>query len=119
MTLKSQNFDVHQGSGVLLQFTCTDPQGNIVDLTGLSANQIRWQLAQDANSTPIISKSIGAGITIVNPAAGRFDVAVLPADTVSLQPIKYYHEAKLTDQYNNKSTLAYGTAQVLNALITD
>lgn len=88
------------------RFTIVDSDSTTVpspalNLTGLV---IKWGMIPiDANgvfgTTPLtLDKSTAtSGVTITDAANGICDVAILPADTVSLDAIEYYFELEVFD----------------------
>ncbi|MGQ3299645.1 hypothetical protein [Reyranella sp.] len=107
------DFTMYQGDTKVLQVTVKTPAGVVVPITGTT---IRWQLAESAeDAEPIIAKAVGAGITIVDGPAGRFDVAINPADTLALEG-SYYHEAEVDDG-GVISTVLTGAVTIKPALI--
>ena len=109
MTATGQNVVTRSGDSRRLQFTVTDAAGAAVDLTGAT---ITWALATKLGGTTLLTKTIGAGITVNGASAGQFYVAVDPADTASLAGT-YYHEAEVVDALANKATVAVGTLTVI------
>lgn len=67
-----------------------DESGSLVDISGASG--ITWSVAPNVNSAAVITKTLGAGISINTPTSFVFDI--LPADTSALQG-SYYHEAEI------------------------
>jgi hypothetical protein len=101
------------GDTKVLEVTVLDGDGEPVDITGTT---IRWQLARLAtDDTPLITKSVGDGIAIVDGAAGRFDVTLDPEDTAELGG-SYYYEAEIDDA-DVISTVLSGRATIDAALI--
>jgi len=108
------DFTMYQGDTKTLEVTVEDEAGDVVNITGTT---IRWQLAKTARAAvPIIAKETGDGIAIVDGAAGRFDVALDPEDTVDLSARSYYHEAEIDDA-GVISTVLTGKATIRQALI--
>jgi hypothetical protein len=99
------SFEMHSGDSRIIQLVATDQDDNIVDLTGAT---IRWQAARSAYSkTPLLQKHVGSGVTITFPAAGVFEVQLLPADTDNLVGA-LYHES---------DTANWGTITLLKDLV--
>lgn len=112
-----QDVELFAGDYKLLNVTVTDAAGDAVDLTDFT---IRWQLAAAANKTPILSKEIGSGITVVNASEGRFDVQLDSDDTEALagSAVKtYYHEAEVIDAADRPATVMWGAVTINPTLI--
>jgi hypothetical protein len=110
-----QVFEVFSGNDVTLRFTVTEnDSGEALDLTGAQA--LIWALAKNANAQAIVTKTLGAGVTITDPANGVVEVVLTDDD---LEPLRgtYYHEMRLTNSSGLKSTLVYGVATVVGNLI--
>ena len=109
------NFTMFAGDTKVLVVSVTDVAGQAVDITGVL---IRFQLAKSAKAeTALISKTTvgNAGVAIVDGPAGRFDVALNPADTLALVGT-YYYEAEIDDG-GIISTVLTGQVQINQALI--
>jgi len=74
------------------------------NLTGAT---ITWALARSRGSAPLITKTVGSGITVTDAANGALEVAIAPADTATIDGV-HYHELEVVDSAGNKSTAVYG-----------
>lgn len=85
------------GDALLLQVTVNDQAGSPLDLSTLPLSEATWVLAKKQGSTPLVTKTLGSGVTLVNPpgADGRLDVQINNVDTAALKG-EYYHELQLT-----------------------
>ncbi len=86
--------------------TITDqPAGTPVNITGWS---IQFTLRQQPSldSAPLVTKTVGSGVTITNASAGIFTVQLAAADTAGLAEGTYYYYIQRTDS---------GSATVLTA----
>ena len=109
-----QNFSMYQGDDVRLGVTLVDAAGVPVSLVGAT---LKWGIAKKASDgTPLLLKTIGSGITVLDPAAGSFEVALVPADTQSYVG-DYYHEVELTDAGGKRLTVMTGKVQIAPTLI--
>lgn len=99
-------FVVFEGDDQNLNVTVLDAAGNVVDIS--SATAIDWKMSVDEFTPPVISKSLGSGITITNGPAGIFQVALVSADTNGLTPRTYYQASRITLSAN-LSHVALGT----------
>ena len=84
------------------QFNVLDNNQNPVNITDF---QIVWQVKKSFLSAALITKTVGSGITMVNPSQGQFVVSLLAADTASMAPGSYFHEAIATDTTGKSTTL--------------
>lgn len=71
------------------------------DLTSCS---IRFAIFNKNSSTPLIEKSTLDGITITDPAAGKYEVDLTAAETVILAPGTLIMETLITDPSGNQYT---------------
>lgn len=79
--------ELRRGKTKKLNFTVLDPGSNAanppaVDLTGKTLKFTVKKVVTD--SSPVFQKTIGAGITITDAAAGKGQVLISPSDTQSL-----------------------------------
>ena len=101
------DFEMYAGDSKTLQVTVLDDAGAAADISGAT---VRWQMARYCGATPVVEKATGSGISIVDGPTGRFDVALLPADTEALQGC-HYHEAEL-ENVGVVSTVLTGEAHI-------
>jgi len=107
------------GDSKVLQVTVKDEAGVAINITGAT---FTWALSKKKSSggfspTLLLTKTVGSGITLVTPASGRLDIALLPADTDALKG-SYYQELQMVDTATNKSTVLDGTITIDPDLIT-
>ncbi len=97
--------DLYEVSGntIWLQIEMEDCDGETVSIA--SAQEIIYKLARTPDSTPIITKTLGIGITML-PGGTSFMIKLDATDTEPLVGL-YYHEARLTDIAGNLSTTFY------------
>lgn len=108
MAAIDQNFELWSGNHATLTIPVLNAAGAVVPITGAA---IKWVLSKAVDSAALVTKTVGAGVTITNGAGGIFTVALLPADTSSLWGI-YYHEAEVTDGSGNIVTVLTGQADI-------
>ncbi len=112
-----QEFEVFSGNDVTLSVTVTDEDNDgPLNLTGAVA--LIWKLALSPSATPKIIKDLTDGITIVDPNEGLVEILI---DAADLEPLKgaFYHELRLTNSLNKKSTLMYGAVTIKDNLVKD
>lgn len=114
MALIDQDFDVYEGDNFVLPVTVRDVNGAVVNLTTLAA--ARWQVAVAKGYPPLISKALAAGITVIDAAGGRLDIALLPADTAALGGSTYRHELEIT-LGTNVQTVLVGKATINQSIV--
>jgi hypothetical protein len=107
------DFSIYAGDTTVLRITVKDEAGAAVDL---GSSTIRWQLAVNVYGTPLLAKSVGSGVEVVDAANGRFDVTLDSEDTEVLSGGTYYHEAEMYDG-GVVSTILTGTIQINPSLI--
>lgn len=113
-------FKMVSGDSKDLNITATDGAGAIIDITGVS--DIKWQLFTPISGAAIISKTLGAGVTVTDAVAGEFSVSISPTDTDDLDG-DYWHEVQITYSNGNivtlkdNSALDYGVAVIVRDLI--
>ena len=92
-----------KNNDIAIQFSVKDKNGVAVNLTDFI---IKWQVKKSVKAVAVITKdSQGNGINIISAAGGTFVVRVAAIDTTNLDPGSYFHEAILTDPFDNSVTL--------------
>jgi hypothetical protein len=105
MTAVNQNFEMYAGDSKNIVVSVTDGASRALDITGAS---MKWILRPtQATASNIIEKSTPEIILDVYTAT----IKLLPEDTESLAG-NYYHEAELTDQIGNVSTVMVGNVKI-------
>lgn len=87
------DFSFYAGDDVAQAFVATDGAGNVVNLTGATA--AAWTAERSPGDTPVITKTLVAGITVTGATQGQFTLALSAADTTPLS-LAYYHSATFT-----------------------
>ena len=87
------DFQMFAGNTRVVRIAVKGETGAPVDITG---GTVKWILARTMTGAPLVEKATGAGVELVNPAAGTFSVTLDPADTADLEDGVYYHEAEVT-----------------------
>lgn len=105
MTRVAQNFDMIAGDTLNLNVTVYDENGVNKDIAN---STIKWVLYDEATDTAVLTKTTSSDIAITNGLYGQFTVPLSPANTVSVAPGVYYHEAEVTDSSGNVSTVLIG-----------
>jgi len=89
-----------RGSSLTIEATIyTDHTKTVAaDITGATIFCIVKKRPEDLDSEALFSKSVGSGITIVTPLAGRCNIALTATDTnLTLKQVYYETVAKLAD----------------------
>jgi hypothetical protein len=108
--LEQQDIEMFSGDDKSLAVTVYAEDGiTPVDITGFT---VTWILsARPTGSVAIVTKTVGSGITLTDPGNGVFTVTLADTDTDALLG-KYYHQARITDQSGNKSTVLFGLVDI-------
>lgn len=102
-----QSFAVMSGDQVQLDFTVTDNDGAVVNLSGGTG---RFAMARNANASPVIDSDASpqtAVITVTGAASGLVNVVITDEDTDALKG-DYYWEFKWTDAAGREVVVARG-----------
>lgn len=81
----------------------------------ISGSTLKWLLAVNERCSPLLTKTEGSGITMIDPAEGLAILAIDSSDTEDLAG-SYYHELKLIDGDGNIRTIAYGRVEIQSNL---
>lgn len=85
----------HVGTNFTIQHTQKDVNGDPQDISGWAMEYTLRKRVKD--TTALITKTVGNGITIVDGAAGRVDIVFVPSDTEDIRPGVYAHKLTRTD----------------------
>ena len=80
----------------------------IEDVDSLTGFKAFWGMSEDASAAALVSKSSEGANPGIELSGKEVIVTILPQDTTSLVPMKYYHELKLLDLEDKPSTPAIG-----------
>jgi len=99
-----QNGTIYSGEDVTITVSLTDSDGTALDAAAVNAiSEYQYIIATDPHaSSTLVSKTIGAGVTLSNTAITA-TIVIDDTDTDDLEGI-YYHEAKATDSSGNETT---------------
>lgn len=90
-----QNVEMWEGEYKEIPFTVQDADGVAVNLTGAT---LTWKLCRNGpDSTVLLTKTSGSGISLVVAASGTAKVTLAEADTADLGGVAYYHELVVKD----------------------
>lgn len=113
--LQPQNFELYSGNHKTLHFTYLDENDVPVSLAGAT---IVWALANHEKSkSRLITYTSPTNVTIIDAAAGTFDVSIQGADTEGFKTGEYYHEARVTSSGGSVTTAAFGTVELKHNVI--
>lgn len=108
MAQENQNISAWIGDDFVITLTVYNIDGDEVNITNL--NDALWVLKRHgASETSFVSKTLGAGIAIIDGPGGVLTVTVDAADTADLVPGIYYHEIRIVDSSNLITTIMSGT----------
>jgi hypothetical protein len=111
-------FSMFSGDTMRLNFSIIDEATqNALDLTGAT---IRWQMSRAKtigfSSTPILSKTEGSGLDVVDAFGGLILVILAPEDTEQFSGT-FYHELEIVDIDGDVATAYSGNFTIKKALI--
>lgn len=101
--ISNKVFCVPRGDYRRIIVNVIDANGSAVDISGFS--EIEYVIANDVNSAPIVSKTLGAGIVIGGDNAS-FVVTLSEADTALLTQEYSYQECRLTNGVEGQTIFA-------------
>ena len=106
---------VHRGTTIRMAVSVTDSAGDPLDLTSvvsISYGVFGISPSKDPEAPPLITKSIGSGVSVTNAAGGVFQVTLAPNDTIGLWAGDYYHRAILVDGAGDRYVAMTGTLRL-------
>lgn len=110
MTVTGQNFDIYLGDSKQIIITVYDETGAILPLDGYD---ITWVLYKLTSKQIVLTKTLGAGITVPTPANGQILIDIQPADTENLVPNTYLHECEISTSPTDVATVTTGTVKAI------
>lgn len=108
----NQDFVTYKGDTPKPIFTVQDSSGAVVDIS--TCLEITWWVKQEAEDAVALltkTKTLGAITFVTDGKDGKFQVALLAADTQALSGY-YLHQASIKDGNNNITTVSVGRMQV-------
>ncbi len=94
------SFEVYQRNDLLIPITIKDEEGNVLNIAGCS---LFFVVRNGDGEEPVIQKSIGNGITVIDAGQGEIEVKILNQDTDI--PLRYYKcELLIIDLDGNRYT---------------
>jgi hypothetical protein len=109
-----QNFTMKSGDSKTLEVTVRDAAGVAIPLAGTPS--VEWNLARTVRSAAALTKTLGAGVTIIATNAalgevncGRLDIAISHTDSEALDG-EFVHDCLLIDDSGARSTIFQGRA---------
>lgn len=114
MTEAAQNFKMVKGNDVDVAVVVRDEAGVVRDLTGAT---VKFAMAIDRASAPVLTKTTPTGITLSDPLNGEFTIKFDPVDTTNLAEGMYVFEAETTDSSGNIVAVTLGRILLYNSII--
>ena len=105
-TAVQTNFSFYKGEDVAVTDTMSPA-------TGISGWSLQFTLRKNyGDPTPLLTKTIGAGITVTDAVNGVFTIALANADTANLAPGAYVYDIERTNA-GNRTVLTIGVLNIL------
>jgi hypothetical protein len=110
----NQRLEIPRGDTRRFQVTVTDEAGLPVNLSGATIYfTVRKKFASSADDTDaVFQKSVGAGITITDAAAGVIALVIDPADSRSLPKIVLLYDLQVITAAGDTITPALGDVAI-------
>lgn len=116
MKRAAQQLQVFRGDDLRVAITMRDQSGQVLDISG--AAEIEYAVAASVQGPKLLSKTLAnGGISITAPEVFTLDLT--SADTGSLSPGVYYHEAQIQTSTGETYTALYGSLTILTDLIRE
>lgn len=110
------DLEFHLGENWIVQYECNDGNGNDINLTGAS---LEWALAT-LNGSPVMTRTIGDGITLTVPLEGSCTLSVTPIHQSAAgvtDSTTYRYELRLTTAAGTIAVQGKGMLAVLPSLL--
>ncbi len=114
MTKTAQDVTLFAGDTANIKVTVYDSDNSNVrkDITNCT---IKWVMYDPDDTGVILTKTTPSNITVTDATNGEFTIPVAPADTETVTPGNYRHEAEITDADSNVSTVLVGDFIILES----
>lgn len=109
-----RDLKINAGDTKVISVGLQTPERTTVSLVDA---EIKFQIARRVDTTPLVVKSVGSGITIVDAGLGLFEVLLLPEDTDALGGKIYYYEIEVTFADGTVTTALNGDIDIQKTLI--
>lgn len=107
---------LRRGATQKLEHTARDVDNNIIDISALTGDAIKWRLATTKGGANVLEKNLDSGIQITDGANGLFEVQISTADSSALTAgVIYYWETFMTIGLDSVP-VAIGYIQVLQPI---
>jgi hypothetical protein len=105
---------IYPGEDVTLTVSVEDASdGTEYDLSNVA--DINYAIGEEIGTTTFAKSQSGGGITVTDPAAGKFEVQLSASDTASLTPdTEHVHQASINDGDGTHHVVLQGSVQVAN-----
>lgn len=110
MTIVGQNFDLYLGDTKQIIITAYNEAGGILPLAGYD---ITWVVYKSTTKAIVLTKTLGAGITVPTPSNGEIVIDILPVDTMNLIPNTYLHECEISTSPTDVATITTGAVKMI------
>jgi hypothetical protein len=107
MTKQAQNIEIYAGDTANINVTVFDSDSNGAR-KNIAGSVISWVLFDPDATGVMLTKTTADAISITDGLNGEFVIPLVPADTETIPPGSYRHEAEVTDTSGNVSTAMTG-----------
>jgi hypothetical protein len=113
--LTSVDLEMFSGDHLTIQVTVIDTNTSLAkNLTALSS--ARWKVSKSKTAPASVSKTLGAGITLIDGPTGRLDIDLQPIDTATFKGL-FIHELEITDLFGRVQTVMDGAFTINQDLV--
>lgn len=92
--------------------------GSALNLTGLQAAKfLAKNELTDADASAVLTKTLGAGITITDARSGKLKIELEASDTQGIAASMLYYTLKITDGLGKTRTVANGRLDLIQTAI--
>ncbi|HEY0820258.1 MAG TPA: hypothetical protein VGD46_15845 [Rhizobacter sp.] len=109
-----QSYSIYEGNDHVLAVQVMQGASPL-NLAGITAAKF-WLAKKVSSPSPLVEKTLGAGVTVTDAAQGRLEIALANADT---RPLKgsLYCELELVNADGRRATVMVGTVTVVPTVI--
>jgi len=113
--MELRDFSITKGDTKLIDVSVTEQSDGTP--TTITSSTIAWKVAKSIRTSAVISKTTASGISITSGSGGTFRITLDAADTSSLDPGDYYHEAQITFADSEVATVLKGIMTIEPGLV--
>jgi hypothetical protein len=109
------NINMYRGDDRKFTVFVKDVNGDPYNIAGATA--ITYTVKDEVDGTEIFKVELGSGITVVG-GVGEFELSIVSAKTLNVEPCVYEHDIEYNDPTSGKKTIMRGKLRISGDITT-